>query len=46
MQINRRVDELLAKVESEVRQWFEPEVIHLATKDAEILKCIVGTWAS
>lgn len=40
-----RVNELLAKVESEVRQSFETKIIHLATKDAETLKHIVGTWS-
>lgn len=41
----RRVNELLAKVESEVRQSFEAKLVHLATKDAEALKHIVGSWS-
>ena len=41
----QRVNELLAKVESEVRQSFEAKLVHLATKDAEALKHIVGSWS-
>lgn len=40
-----RVNDLLAKVESEVRQSFETKLLHLATKDAETLKHIVGSWS-
>ncbi|MBV9011609.1 MAG: hypothetical protein JO272_06080 [Pseudonocardiales bacterium] len=40
----QRVNELLAKVESEVRQSFEPKLLHLATNDAETLQHIVGCW--
>jgi hypothetical protein len=40
----QRVNELLAKVESEVRQSFETKLLHLATNDAETLKHIVGSW--
>jgi hypothetical protein len=40
-----KVNELLAQVESEVRQSFETKLIHLATKDAETLKHIVGSWS-
>jgi hypothetical protein len=39
-----RVNELLAKIESEVRQSFETKLIHIATKDAETLKHIVTSW--
>ncbi|MGH3844834.1 MAG: DUF5995 family protein [Pseudonocardiaceae bacterium] len=41
----QRVNELVAKVESEVRQSFETKLFHLATKDAEALKHIVGSWS-
>lgn len=41
----QRVKELLAKVESEVRQSFETKLLHVATKDAETLKHIVGSWS-
>ncbi|MGH3784134.1 MAG: DUF5995 family protein [Pseudonocardiaceae bacterium] len=41
----QRVNELLAKVESEVRRSFEAKLLHLATKDAETLKHIVGSWS-
>lgn len=41
----QRINELLAKVESEVRQSFEAKLINLATKDAETLKHIVGSWS-
>jgi hypothetical protein len=34
-----------AKVESEVRQSFETKLLHVATKDAETLKHIVGSWS-
>jgi hypothetical protein len=40
----QRVNELLAKVESEVRQSFETKLLHLATNDAETLKHIVASW--
>lgn len=40
----QRVNELIAKVESEVRKSFETKLIHLATNDAETLKHIVGSW--
>jgi hypothetical protein len=40
----QRVNELLAKVESEVRQSFETKLLHLATSDAETLKHIVSSW--
>jgi hypothetical protein len=41
----QRVNELLTKVESEVRQSFEAKLVHLATKDTEALKHIVGSWS-
>jgi hypothetical protein len=40
----QRVNELLAKAESEVRQSFETKLLHLATNDVETLKHIVGSW--
>ncbi len=41
----QRVNKLLARVESEVRQSFETKLLRLATKDAETLKHIVGSWS-
>lgn len=41
----QRVNELLAKVESEVRQSFETKLLHVATNDAETLKHVVGSWS-
>lgn len=41
----QRVNELLAKAESEVRQSFEAKLVHLAMKDAEAFKHIVGSWS-
>ncbi|MGC0327304.1 hypothetical protein RKD23_000294 [Streptomyces sp. SAI-170] len=40
-----RVNELLAKVEAEIRASFEAELIKVATKDAETLKHIVGAFS-
>lgn len=39
-----RVNDLLAKVESEVRAEFETKLIHLATEDAEALKHAVSAF--
>ncbi|NJP93852.1 hypothetical protein HCN51_31165 [Nonomuraea sp. FMUSA5-5] len=40
-----KVNELLAKAESQVRQSFETHLVRLATKDAEALKHIVGSFS-
>ncbi|GAA1555478.1 DUF5995 family protein [Actinomadura kijaniata] len=39
-----RINEILEDVESEVRRSLEPALLKLATKDAETLKHIVGTF--